>query len=489
MGRKTYTTTPPEVVLHSSSGYMFMLTTASGLSAAGYSLELSHAALQQHKGNEALAAEQLQHHLINRPFSSEPDLLDLEDGDPWEDEQIMNEAIWPTPDPEEEPDAPEPKFSRISLTVSRILIEPDSPPPAHLKPFVPEKIWLHVQKPVTNYPSSAIPVITIRTEGPIRLPAYIRLSIIRQAAIHASEVLLGAPMTFSIMDWLNANILRIIEYPGRLRDVAAAITQLERKPATEDAPHKSEKRRKTDPRPINWTAGSPASATIYRAWQDRQSEPAMKRMMLARQNLPAWKKREEIVSAVTKSQVVIIIGETGSGKSTQSVQYILDDLIERKLGEQCNIVCTQPRRISALSLADRVAEERCSRVGQEVGYVIRGDSKSKRGVTKITFVTTGVLLRRMQMAGGGEEGAEDEVVWGGLEGVSHVIVDEVHERSLDTDFLLVLLKRVLTVRKDLKVVLMSATVDANTFADYFKRDGLAVDMVKIEGRMFPVQDL
>ena len=416
--------------------------------------------------------------------------MELEDGDPWGDEQIMNEAIWPPRDPEEEePDAPEPKFSRLSPIASKILIEPDSPPPPYLKPFVPEKIWLHVQKPLTNYPSSAIPVITIRAEGTIRLPAHIRLSIIRQAAAHAYKALLGAPMTFSIMDWLNANILRMIEHPCRLRDVAAAITQLEKKPATEDAPHKLEKRSKVKPHPINWTAGSPASAALYRAWKDKQSQQAMKNMMWARQNLPAWKKREGIVSAVTKSQITIITGETGSGKSTQSVQFILDDLIERKLGEQCNIVCTQPRRISALSLADRVAEERCSSVGQEVGYIIRGDSKSKRGVTKITFVTTGVLLRRMQMAGGGEEGAEDEGLWGGLEDVSHVVVDEVHERSLDTDFLLVLLKRALSVRKDLKVVLMSATVDAETFADYFKKDGMTVDIVEIEGRAFPVQDL
>jgi len=400
----------------------------------------------------------------------------------------MNEAIWPPPDIEGDP-ASGSKFLRVSPTVSKILIEPDPPPPAHMKPFVPEKIWLYVQRPVTNYPSFAIPVITIHAEGRITLPAHIRLSIIRQAAAYAYEALLGAPMTFSIMDWLNSNILRMIERPGRLRDVAAAITQLEKKPATEDAPHKSKKRIKVKLRPIDWTAGSPASAALYTAWQDKLSEPAMERMMSARRNLPAWKKWGEIALAIANSQVTIITGETGSGKSTQSVQFILDDLIERKLGEQCNIVCTQPRRISALGLADRVAEERCSNVGQEVGYVIRGDSKSKRGVTKITFVTTGVLLRRMQMAGGGEESAEDEGVWGGLDGVSHVVVDEVHERSLDTDFLLVLLKRALTVRKDLKVVLMSATVDADTFADYFKKDGLTVDMVEIEGRTFPVEDL
>nr|GFD58287.1 putative ATP-dependent rna helicase ucp12 [Tanacetum cinerariifolium] len=86
-------------------------------------------------------------------------------------------------------------------------------------------------------------------------------------------------------------------------------------------------------------------------------------------------------------------GETGSGKSTQSVQFVLDDLIQKQLGAVVNIICTQPRRISALGLADRVADERCARVGDEIGYTIRGESKQKPGVTKITFVTTGVLLR------------------------------------------------------------------------------------------------
>lgn len=459
-----------------------------GLALGGYSLELCYTSLQLYNGNEALAAEHLQHLLLGRPFSAERDLLEFEDNDPWTEEQATNEAIWPPADPEEDPDAPEERFNRISPTTSRILIEPDSPPPEYLKRFVPERIWLHVQKPVSNYPATAIPVLNIRTDGPTRLPAHIRLSIIRQAAAYAYENLLGAQMTYSIADWLGGNILRMIEHPNRLRDLAAAITQLERKPPSEDAPHKVAKRRPI-PRPIQWNANTPASNALYKAREEKKSEPAMQQMMWGRQNLPAWKKQQEIISAVNDAQVTIITGETGSGKSTQAVQFILDDLIERRLGEHCNIICTQPRRISALGLADRVADERCSRVGQEVGYVIRGDSKSKRGVTKITFVTTGVLLRRMQMAGGGEEGEEDEGVWGGLDGVSHVVVDEVHERSLDTDFLLVLLKRALTVRKDLKVILMSATVAVETFFDYFSKDGLSVAMVEIEGRTFPVRDL
>lgn len=137
-------------------------------------------------------------------------------------------------------------------------------------------------------------------------------------------------------------------------------------------------------------------------------------------------------------------------------------------------MCTQPRRISALGLADRVSDERCQAVGQEIGYAIRGESKQRPGVTKVTFVTTGVLLRRLQT---GDT----------LDDVSHIVVDEVHERSLDTDFLLILVKRIISKRKDLKIILMSATLDAEVFAGYFGGDKV-VKRINIEGRTFPVTD-
>lgn len=128
-----------------------------------------------------------------------------------------------------------------------------------------------------------------------------------------------------------------------------------------------------------------------------------------------------------------------------------------------------------------MSEERCSPVGQEVGYIIRGESKTSPN-TKITFVTTGVLLRRLQTSGG----SSDDVV-ASLADTSHVIIDEVHERSLDTDFLLVLLRDVLKKRKDLKLILMSATLDAGVFEDYFKSGG-KVGRVEISGRTYPVED-
>ena len=130
-----------------------------------------------------------------------------------------------------------------------------------------------------------------------------------------------------------------------------------------------------------------------------------------------------------------------------------EDACERGEGARCNIVCTQPRRISAVGVADRVAQERAERVGDTVGYSIRLESvRSKR--TRLLFCTTGVLLRRLQCDGD-------------LAGVSAVFVDEVHERSVDSDFLIIILRNLLRRRRDLRVVLMSATLNADMFADYF----------------------
>ena len=119
-----------------------------------------------------------------------------------------------------------------------------------------------------------------------------------------------------------------------------------------------------------------------------------------------------------------------------------------------NMICTQPRRISATSVASRVASERGEQIGKTVGYKIRLEG-SMSSSTRILFCTTGVLLRRL---------TEDPL----LSGTSHVIVDEVHERSLDSDFLLVLLRDILPHRPTLKVVLMSATLNALAFEEYFK---------------------
>ena len=138
---------------------------------------------------------------------------------------------------------------------------------------------------------------------------------------------------------------------------------------------------------------------------------------------------------------------------TQVPQFILDDAIERGRGAVTSIICTQPRRISAIGVATRVAAERCEPLGQTVGYQIRLESK-RSSATRLLFCTTGVLLRRLH----GDKG---------LQGVSHVIVDEVHERSLQSDFLLIILRDLVRRQPHVRVVLMSATVNATLFANYF----------------------
>ncbi len=153
------------------------------------------------------------------------------------------------------------------------------------------------------------------------------------------------------------------------------------------------------------------------------SSSEYKQLKEVRDQLPAAKQLSKIIKEIESRQVVIITGEPGSGKSTQIPQAILDHFIINSKGGDCNIVCTQPRRISAIGVAERVAEERCEPIGKTVGYQIRLESKKGRN-TKLLYCTTGILLRKLQTNAN-------------LNGFSHVIVDEVHERSVEIDFLLI----------------------------------------------------
>ncbi|CAE7020841.1 hypothetical protein P3342_004618 [Pyrenophora teres f. teres] len=433
------------------------------LAAAGYALDLCEEAYDSQGGDERKAAALLQARLL-RPDDEDDvitqDLADLSiadsdpEDDPWEVEMSSLEAIY-----DRLFTRPAPELCRIELDVKQ----------------QGKRLILQVRKPFGPYPAVA-PIITFEAA----IPAYIRLSIIRQALLHAESNFIGMPMIYDIVDWIQTNAGDIFQNPGRLTDVSAGLAA-----ADHSSEPQSQKRRAKGGRarkPIDWTPATPPSQRMLSEWQAKQGSAAQQKMMAGRKSLPAWRLREEIVQTVNNCKVTIISGETGSGKSTQSVQFVLDDLIQRQLGAVANIICTQPRRISALGLADRVADERCSQVGDEIGYTIRGESKQKPGVTKITFVTTGVLLRRLQTSGGN---ADDVVA--ALADVSHVVVDEVHERSLDTDFLLVLLRQILRTRKDLKVILMSATLDAAVFEAYFKEVG-PVGRVEIEGRTHPVTD-
>ncbi|XP_022725166.1 DExH-box ATP-dependent RNA helicase DExH3-like isoform X3 [Durio zibethinus] len=187
--------------------------------------------------------------------------------------------------------------------------------------------------------------------------------------------------------------------------------------------------------------------------QEWQESPEGKKMLEFRRSLPAYKERDALLNAISQNQVVVVSGETGCGKTTQLPQYILESEIEAAHGASCNIICTQPRRISAMAVSERVAAERGEKLGESVGYKVRLEGMKGRN-TRLLFCTTGILLRRL-------------LVDRDLRGVSHVIVDEIHERGMNEDFLLIVLKDLLPRRPELRLILMSATLNAELFSSYY----------------------
>ncbi|NXA66531.1 DHX36 helicase, partial [Mohoua ochrocephala] len=203
----------------------------------------------------------------------------------------------------------------------------------------------------------------------------------------------------------------------------------------------------------------------------KRSDPRYIEMQRFREKLPSYGMREELVQLINNNRVTVISGETGCGKTTQVTQFILDDHIERGLGSTCRIVCTQPRRISAISVAERVAAERAEGCGngRSTGYQIRLQSRLPRKQGSILYCTTGIVLQWLQ---------SDKH----LSSISHVILDEIHERNLQSDVLMSIIKDLLNVRLDLKVILMSATLNAEKFSEYFDH----CPMIHIPGFTFPV---
>ncbi|KZV26881.1 hypothetical protein F511_22442 [Dorcoceras hygrometricum] len=187
-----------------------------------------------------------------------------------------------------------------------------------------------------------------------------------------------------------------------------------------------------------------------RTWQESTEG---RKILEFRRNLPAYKEKDTILSAISRNQVVIISGETGCGKTTQIPQFILESEIESMRGAMCNILCTQPRRLSVMSVSERIATERMEKLGETVGYKVRLEGMKGRD-THLLFCTTGILLRRL-------------LVDKNLKDVTHVIVDEIHERGINEDFLLVVLKDLLPLRPELRLILMSATLEADLFSSYF----------------------
>ncbi|KAL7204806.1 hypothetical protein ACSBR2_017839 [Camellia fascicularis] len=205
---------------------------------------------------------------------------------------------------------------------------------------------------------------------------------------------------------------------------------------------------------------------MQRTWQE---SPEGRTMLDFRRSLPAFKEKERLLQAIAQNQVVVISGETGCGKTTQLPQYILESEIESGRGSFCNIICTQPRRISAMAVAERVSTERGEPLGESVGYKVRLEGMKGRN-THLLFCTSGILLRRL---------LSDR----NLNGITHVFIDEIHERGMNEDFLLIVLKDLLPRRRDLRLILMSATLNAELFSNYFGE----APTIHIPGFTYPVK--
>ena len=224
---------------------------------------------------------------------------------------------------------------------------------------------------------------------------------------------------------------------------------------------------------MQWLEAEEAALQEQAAAHARSHAAALADMSAARSRLPVHAHRAAILSAVQQHQVTLVCGETGCGKTTQVPQFILEHAAAHRLLSGVRVICTQPRRISATSVAARVASERCEGLGQSVGFSIRLQQQLPRRRGSITFCTTGVVLRLLQDPHA-------------LADVSHLIIDEVHERDINTDFLLAAVKQMLPHRPHLKLLLMSATIDADRFARYF---GQHTPIMHVPGLTHPVTDL
>eukprot|EP00735_Rhodelphis_limneticus_P007367 TRINITY_DN1989_c0_g1::TRINITY_DN1989_c0_g1_i1::g.23066::m.23066 TRINITY_DN1989_c0_g1::TRINITY_DN1989_c0_g1_i1::g.23066 ORF type:complete len:712 (-),score=212.89,sp/Q9LZQ9/DEAH2_ARATH/72.75/0.0,OB_NTP_bind/PF07717.11/4.5e-29,HA2/PF04408.18/3.6e-27,Helicase_C/PF00271.26/1e-10,DEAD/PF00270.24/4.6e-07,AAA_22/PF13401.1/0.0004,SRP54/PF00448.17/0.0011,ABC_tran/PF00005.22/0.084,ABC_tran/PF00005.22/41,Flavi_DEAD/PF07652.9/0.0072,ResIII/PF04851.10/14,ResIII/PF04851.10/1.3,AAA_23/PF13476.1/0.047,PhoH/PF0 len=208
------------------------------------------------------------------------------------------------------------------------------------------------------------------------------------------------------------------------------------------------------------------SQNIINQWNNKPYSQRFFDILEKRKTLPVWLQKEEFLDTLAKNQVTVLVGETGSGKTTQIPQFCCDGGYTK--GKKL-IACTQPRRVAAMSVAKRVSEEMDVQLGEEVGYSIRfEDCTSPR--TFMKYMTDGMLLR--------EAMAEPL-----LERYSVIILDEAHERTLSTDVLMGLLKEVCRQRPDIKIVVMSATLDAGKFQDYFDK----APLIRVPGRLHPVE--
>ncbi|NWS48869.1 DHX34 helicase, partial [Probosciger aterrimus] len=230
-------------------------------------------------------------------------------------------------------------------------------------------------------------------------------------------------------------------------------------PDAEDALRGSRCRDPTIPQERRWEFR--CALLHYLDFTQKQSFSKLLKLQRERAALPISQYRERLLAAVAQHQVVVVAGDTGCGKSTQVPQFLL-------ASGYSHVACTQPRRIACISLAKRVALESLQQYGSQVGFQIRFES-TRSPATRLLFLTEGLLLRQAQR--------DPE-----LRSYRVLIADEVHERHLHGDVLLGVLRRLLPTRPDLKLVLMSATINIPLFSSYFGN----APVLQVPGRTFPI---
>ncbi|KAL0563151.1 DEAH-box ATP-dependent RNA helicase prp43, partial [Marasmius crinis-equi] len=199
-----------------------------------------------------------------------------------------------------------------------------------------------------------------------------------------------------------------------------------------------------------------------------------KMILEARKKLPVFAQMDEFLTIYSENQTIVIVGETGSGKSTQIPQFVVFSDLPHTKGRL--VACTQPRRVAAMSIAKRVADEMDVELGRQVGYSIRFEDMTEPGTTFLNYMTDDMLLREAMNNPN-------------LERYSTIILDEAHERTLATDILMGLLKDITKRRSDLKLIVMSAALDAVKFQKYLglTRRSSAAPLFRVSGRTHPIE--
>ncbi|KCV72791.1 hypothetical protein H696_00370 [Fonticula alba] len=326
------------------------------------------------------------------------------------------------------------------------------------------------------YPLASIPLVTV-LPGTSELTTYMCVFLARRLhrALLGDESgtgsTLGMPSIYYALQWAEEHFADLVSTPPSLVAMYQERTSnaeggfsIDRSATSEETSIRPQSRR----RPADHFPGFKRQCEDF---QSRSRTADFKKMLNERQRLPAWPERSNILKIIEDSQTTVLTGETGSGKTTQVPQYLLERSLETQT--PCNIIVTQPRRMAAVSIAKRVSDEQVVPVGDLIGYSVRFDSKVSAS-TRLRFCTTGVLLRLLQ--------DEDP-----LAGITHIVIDEVHERSTEIDIALCMMRELLTRRPGLKLIIMSATVNSDLFQRYFARKETLPPIVSISGRTFPVK--